>query len=325
MRDLTRFKSKKWGVFFHYLERSMNERTCPLSMGRWSDWDECINDFDCNAFAKQLNKFGAGYVILTIMQLGRYMIAPNAAFDKLTGYEPGQACAKTDFIEKMHNALSKYDIDLFLYFTGDGPANDTKAKIGFGGIDHGSWVTDEFVEKWASVAREYSMRYGDKIKGWWLDGAYDFIGYDEKRLQVMYDAMRAGNPNALVGANYFGCLDGRARIYYEVQPPVFDDDYSAGEVVVLGDLPTEGDKRFENKVWQISSPMSVGGDYIIHGGWSSPGSRYSAEFLRNYIDTVNDRGGVVTLGLAIYRDGHIDPEQCEILEKMARLKKNGEI
>lgn len=317
MADISRFQSKKWGVFFHYLERSMNERTNPLSLGRSTGWDECINEFDCDAFAAKLHELGAGYVILTIMQVTRHMLAPNATYDAITGYRPGEACAKTDFIEKIYTALTKYDIDLLLYFTGDGPCEDLKACAAFGGIWHGQRVTREYVEKWASVAREYSLRYGNKIKGWWIDGCYDFIDYDDDKLNLLYDAVRAGNPDAVVGVNYYGCLDSRARIYYEVQPPHAGDDFTAGEVVVLGDLPPENGSKFGDCCWHIASPLSVGGDYVIHGGWSSPGSRYSGEFLKNYIKTVNDRGGVVSLGLCIYRDGHIDPEQCAVLSHLS--------
>ena len=38
-------------------------------------------------------------------------------------------------------------------------------------------MNDEFIEKWASVLEEYAVRYGDKVKGWWIDGCYDYFGY----------------------------------------------------------------------------------------------------------------------------------------------------
>jgi hypothetical protein len=33
-------------------------------------------------------------------------------------------------------------------------------------------VTEVFVQKWASVLEEYTVRYGDKVSGWWIDGCY---------------------------------------------------------------------------------------------------------------------------------------------------------
>jgi len=42
---------------------------------------------------------GAGYVIFTVMQVSRFMIAPNAAFDRISGYPPGEACAARDLVD----------------------------------------------------------------------------------------------------------------------------------------------------------------------------------------------------------------------------------
>ena len=53
-------------------------------------------------------------------------------------------------------------------------------------------VSVEFVTKWASVVEEYSKRYGDKIKLWWVDGCYDFNGYDEEKLAILAKGVKEG-------------------------------------------------------------------------------------------------------------------------------------
>jgi len=200
------FHKKRWGVFVHYLYGVYNKPESPHNMGKGeTGWDECINDFDVELFAKQLADVNCGYLMITLTQNSKYLMAPNETFDRITGYEPGEACSKTDFVLKLYDALSKYNIDLFLYFTGDGPSSDPIASKAFGSITHGApkpQVNTEFVRKWASVAEEYSRRYGDKVKGWWIDGIYEYIGYDKERLTIMADALRAGNPNTLVATNY---------------------------------------------------------------------------------------------------------------------------
>jgi hypothetical protein len=33
-------------------------------------------------------------------------------------------------------------------------------------------------------------RYGKKVAGWWVDGCYPFIGYDEERLNILASALK---------------------------------------------------------------------------------------------------------------------------------------
>ena len=35
--------------------------------------------------------------------------------------------------------------------------------------------TIEFFEKFSKVLEEYAVRYGDKVKGWWIDSCYDYF------------------------------------------------------------------------------------------------------------------------------------------------------
>ena len=51
---------------------------------------------------------------------------------------------------------------------------------------------------------EYSLRYGDKVFAWWLDGCYfdaGNFGYNDTSLKPYHDAIRAGNPKALIAFN----------------------------------------------------------------------------------------------------------------------------
>lgn len=51
------------------------------------------------------------------------------------------------------------------------------------------------------MLREFAERYGDKIKMWWLDSCYDYAGYTDELLKYYHDAIKAGNPDALIGFN----------------------------------------------------------------------------------------------------------------------------
>ena len=167
------FRGRKWGIFFHYLNGVQNDAASQSSYGRVTSWDECVNELDTDLIAAQLHEVGAGYLIFTVMQGTRHMIAPNLTYEKLTGFARGEACSTRDLIADLSESLAKYDIPLFLYFTGDGPYRDEIAANGtLAPRSGGRGFSPEFVNIWTDVLREYSLRYGSRVKAWWVDGCF---------------------------------------------------------------------------------------------------------------------------------------------------------
>ena len=315
MPSTDRMYQKRWGVFLHYLHGHMNDKDSIQSMGKETSWTECVADFDCDFFAKQLHEVGAGYLILTIMQQTKYMIAPNETYDRIAGYKPGEACSEVDLVERMYQALSKYDIDLFLYYTGDGPIIDKQGVDAINSYGRDLVLHDEFVQKWADVAREYSLRYGDKVKGWWQDGCW--INYSDAQLKVFAEAFRAGNSEAVIASNLYGCLDGYGVLVSNVRAGGLYDDYTAGEIVHLGDLPYAPFIRHTR--WHVLSFLGVPKNKIAHDGWGKTGSRYTPGWMRDYAEKIHDLGGIITLDICAYRDGHIDEEQLKVLSALKTI------
>lgn len=115
---LDRFSKRGYGVFNHYMNPMQNggwEVRNPS--GRITDWSSAVEEFDTEKLAYALHKMGAGYYCITMMQSTKYMCAPNETFDRMSGTKPGEACCKRDLPADLYAALSKYDIDLFLYRT----------------------------------------------------------------------------------------------------------------------------------------------------------------------------------------------------------------
>ena len=58
-----------------------------------------------------------------------------------------------------------------------------------------------FVQRWARVLEEYTVRYGDKVSGWWVDGCYQtYYGSgdaSDNKLHPYYLAFKKGNPQAI--------------------------------------------------------------------------------------------------------------------------------
>lgn len=277
----------KWGVFTHYLYDTVNT----------------VATVDVPRLAKKIADTGAGYYFITVMQRSRYMLAPNETYNRITGYKSGEACPERDIIEELYEELSKYGVKLCLYYTGDGPIDDEKAGSAMGLLTENitgkpERITKEFVSNWASVLREYSLRYGDKISAWWIDGCYQWLGYEEETLGMLADAARAGNPDALVSLN---CgVNERVSSYSR------HDDFTTGEMNSFKDLP---DSRF------------VGGSQwhtLIHLGtfWAEPDCQIDGESLSDYVNAVHERGGVVTIDIAITSEGELYDNQLETLSKI---------
>jgi len=295
------FYNNKWGMFNHLLGE--NDPA----------WSGYIDSLDADLVADQIAEVNAGYLFLTVMQGGRTMLAPNETYNKITGYKPGEACAKRDFIEDMYQALNKRGIDLLLYYTGDGPYKDPQAgkAFGFPAEDKNNIISVEFVRKWAEVLKEYSVKYGSKVKGWWLDGCYKKeFGYDEPKLKIFADAIRAGNPDALIAFND-GCKP-------TVSAYSVNDNFTAGEMPDFSDLPNS---RFINSAqWHILSYLGIPPDGVPWNGWCKPGCKYTGEYMRNYITKVHERGGVVTIDFYMSREGRIDKNQMDTLRALKNLR-----
>ena len=101
------FHDARYGVFAHFLEDLQNDPDTINGLGMRTSWDECVRGFDVEAFADAMREAGAGYVMFTMMQRTRFLIAPNETFDRITGYAPGEACATRDLVSDLHGALAK--------------------------------------------------------------------------------------------------------------------------------------------------------------------------------------------------------------------------
>lgn len=296
------FHEAGYGVFVHYLSDLQNDAEQLHSLGRQTSWDECVADFDTDAFAATMNEVGAGYVIFTVMQRKRTMIAPNATFDQISGYQPGEACAKRDLIEDLYQSLAKYKIPLMLYFTGDGPRDDPKAAKAF------NWthpINDTFLQRWSSVAREYGKRYGKKVAGWWVDGCYPWLEYNDDRLGVFAGALRAGNPERIIAFNRG--VDPKVMSYTK------HEDYTCGEQNRFFDMPSS--RFLDGEQWHILA--------YLGNRWGGPGSSYSKLDLRDYVFEVRRRGGVVSVDVLLFRDGSLDRSQIEILKAIRQELDHG--
>ena len=354
------FSSLGWGIFTHYIgfqPTKGNLRSCHRPQ---ATWEERVAMFDTDRYARTLHEVGAHYAFFTLMQGSRYLCAPNAAFDRICGTRPGEACSRRDLIRDLIDSLKKYDIPLFLYYTGDGPYLDPECGPKMGYHDRETEVVNPlFVENWCEVLREYSLRYGDGVKGWWIDGTFRYLGYrDDEFFKLYREAALAGNPDAIIAFNngvsqpdtdrpeVQKYLDGithplaRVRALEAVadtDPAALAalsrcpgnsyrfseyEDFMAGECDRFDELPPEGGMVDGSRWHKLGFLGQYHGYTPIWGGcgWNSLGSRYSGKELREYVKTCNARGGVVSIDLFLFDDGSFDKAQLEVVRQIEDLR-----
>lgn len=308
-KGIENFYNSKWGVFNHYLSRCQNAVGEPANCGVGvTDWNTCVNEFDTELLAKQLHSIGAKFYAITVMQGTADLIAPNETFDKIAEVKKGDCCAKRDLVLDLYNSLSKYNIDLYLYFTGDGPWKDEIIGKRFGFCDPREvGVTEGFVRKWASVLEEYAVRYKDKVKGWWIDGCYKtYFKYTDELVKIYNDAILKGNPEAIVTFN-----DG---VKPELKRNFKYEDFTAGEFVTFDYLP---ESRFVDGV-QTLAFASIAKQRIPGGNdaWGNDGLSITKEKLTEFVKKAGEIGCVVMCDCGVTRKGEIFPEQLEVLKYM---------
>ncbi|MDX9868460.1 MAG: alpha-L-fucosidase [Kiritimatiellia bacterium] len=308
---MDRFASRRWGVFNHFLCDGKDTWRGREYAGAAAAWNARVNEVDVKKLARDLKEMGAGYFFLTLMQGSKFMIAPNAAYDEIIGAKPGEACAERDLPMEIADELAKHGIDFCLYYTGDGPWKDDVA-----GHRMGLWdprdkvrVSDPYVKRWTSVLEEYAVRYGDRVKAWWIDGMYsEYINfYKPHHLNFYHDAIRKGNPTALVANN-----NGVKPKYVKYGA---EDTFTCGEFNDFTVLPPA--RFIDGAQSHILAPLGFDPKRPAAAGWASPGCKHTKEYMAGFVRLANLVGMPVTIDIQCFgasRANAFDPEQREALK-----------
>ena len=266
-RNTDWFSQAKYGVFIHFLP-SGNEGL------------KQVGQFDVKALATQLEEMGAGYFVLTLGQNSGYFNSPNAAYEKRTGYAPGERCSTRDLPLELYQALQPKGIQLMLYLPCQVPNEDARAQKAFG-LPEGARdqpLDRTFAEKWSEVIQEWSDRYGDKVAGWWFDGGYEHIHFNDAIAERYAAAVKHGNPKAIVTFN-----PGVKVIRWSKA-----EDYTAGELnEPLQVVPA--DRWLEGSQWHALT--------YVGGSWGHRNTRFSDEQWVDWARKVTARQGVFTLDM----------------------------
>jgi len=279
----------------------------PLTM---DSEEKVANAFQVQTVANQVTEAGAAWFLFTVQHQNWMMMAPNKTFDRIVGssdYTPDR-----DIPLDLYRALNEKNVKLMIYVNLIMNAHPAVREA------MGGWPpNDTLIDNIAAVYKEYSLRYGDKVAGWWVDGsgnpAYRNSSERERWFTTIAHALRAGNPNALVAIS--PALN-FARY-------TLNSDITAGESNDLKPAPTG--QWLDGAQWHMWT--------YLGGWWGSDGTRFSNQELGNYVSLVTSRGGALTFevgtrgenreGLAgrsvpTRNAGFIDPTQIDQIKAIRK-------
>jgi hypothetical protein len=295
-----------WGVFSHWLGApASSDGGAELSSEAWNDR---VDAFDIEGLAQQLESISAPYLFITIGQNSGHFLSPNATYDEIVGIDPSK-CSRRDLVGDLYDVLQPRGIELLVYLPSGAPGADPVAvsalewEWGFPGSWPHDWTPPKrevrlvaFQRNWEAIIREWSTRWGEKVRGWWIDGCYFadqmYRHDDEPSFASFAAAMRAGNPDSLVTFNP------GLRLPVICHSSV--EDYTAGELMeFLPECPGAWLERKDHKA-RYHSLCYLGEDW---GKGDAP--RFPNELVAGYTKHVLSKGGVMSWDVPVEFSGLI--------------------
>ena len=306
------FKDAGVGVMLHFLQAVYAKE------GGAKEWNEVTDAFNVELFAESCKEAGANYVMFALGQNDGYYCSPNHAYDSIVGVAPGELCSKRDLPSDLFEALDNRGIKMMFYLPGNPPNSnelvDKKFKYSYGKDS----PTSQFTQAcWEAVIREWSLRYGKKLSGWWFDGMYRG-GIIETRsdMNLPYNisthtlAAKAGNYSSIVTYNY-GVNKIQSNSPY--------DDYSAGEEGEIVQVP-KSRWIVEGVQWFIFT--------YLGSSWGKDGTRFKTWELEQWAEKIFVKDGIICLDINADKTGAINPDHIaqvkavrEIFEKVRKSRK----
>jgi len=276
-KDTDWLSNAQMGAFMHFLP----DRTNGMKL---------VKQFDIESLATQLKTIGARYFVFTLGQNSGYFNSPNVTYDRRLNVKPGDRCSTRDLPLDLYRALTPKGIKLMLYLPCQVPNQDVAAQRAFG-LQEGpadQALSLEFAQKWAAVIQEWSDRYGDKVAGWWFDGGYQQIHFNEAIAEVYAKAVKHGNPHAIVTFNPGVSLQRYTQA----------EDYTAGELnEPFLSIPTN--RWLGGSQWHALT--------FIGANWGQRNLRFSNEQWGKWVKSVVANGGAVTLDMGPNYDSTAGP------------------
>jgi hypothetical protein len=275
---------------------------------------EAVRHFDVEAFADQMKRGGAGFVVFVTAHMQWMFPAPLRTVDAQI---PGRTTDR-DLIDELERALARRGIRLMLYLN---PARDAAFRSRLG---DGPGQSARFLQAWNATVTELGERYGTRIVGYWFDQGPWF--YDAApSWEELHRVTRVGNPQRIVGWN-------RSRLPTLTEFQDFDscekcDDPSAGGYLPAGGVgrylggPFDGLQAAATLLGE-DPPEGESADPWVHR-WPDKAvgpPRWNARDLASLLEDFKARRNVPIFNLGIYQEGNVSARSIEVFAEATRLR-----
>jgi hypothetical protein len=301
------FRDAGYGIMVHYLKPVI------VPDGGAKEWNEAVNSFDVEKFASQAKEARAGFVMFTLGQNSGYYCSPNATFDSIVGVKPGELCSNRDLPLDLIEELNENNIPCILYLPSNPPVGNKlvseKFKYPFKNDSATSQYNQPILE---NMIREWSLRYGEGVKGWWFDGLYSWNAIRSTRMDMSLKhnisthtlAAKAGNKQSIVTYNYgFG----------EIQVNTPYCDYSSGEKRTIDEFP-EGRWVKDGVQWFLFTYLGE--------KWGGKGQQFETDTLVSMAERIVKNEGVLCLEVVADATGEILPHHLEQIKAVGKTLEN---
>jgi hypothetical protein len=331
----------KYGLMVHWIAPGP-----PPQYGTYiKDLNEAVNGFKIDEFMADFDKTGAEWLIFTIGQNRGYYSSPNSVIDSLAG--PGHTSHR-DLVLEIAKALKQRGKKFIAYLPCEVRGNSSMQK-GFGWNTQPGTDQAQFQDKYLRAIREWAVRYGEYLDGWWFDGCYSWDAFPNKYMKwgKWYEATRAGNKNVVLAFN-----PGLASEGENIKPILPEHDYLAGEIIVLINgkirlgrvnedpkalfMPetayVKGTKCLYHALvpidayWWHKSPWPAASWANVPFNTKLPEQQeemekpiYEDNNLFKFVNDLTKVGGAVTLNVGIFQEGNLGEET---IQQFIRLKKS---
>jgi hypothetical protein len=311
---------------------------------RITDLNKAVDQFNLDGFMADFDRTGADWLIFTIGQNTGYYASPNSIIDMLCG--PGHT-SKRDLVLEIAKAVKMRGKHFIAYLPCEVREN-APIREGMGWTSELNTDQAKFQENYLKVIKEWAVRFGKNLDGWWFDGCYDtrpvflnkYVKWDD-----WYKAARAGNPDAVITFNDGSYLDGR------IMPIRPEHDYLSGELLVIADGKIRLGNKDNSKLYMPKAAYVEGTNCLNHvllpidGYWGHENDRYpewanfpykfekptsqekmpppvfTDELLSRFMKDYTSMGAAVTLNVCIFQEGRLGEETIDQLNRLQKFLK----
>jgi hypothetical protein len=158
------------------------------------------------------------------------------------------------------------------------------------------------------MIREWSLRYGTEVKGWWFDGLYQWNNIRDTRMDMSLKhnisthtlAAKAGNPESIITYNSgFGKI--RANTPY--------CDFTSGEKRTIDEFPS-GRWVADGVQWFLFTYLGE--------KWGGKGQQFETKDLVEKASKIVNNEGVLCLEVVASAKGEILPHHLEQIKAVGK-------